>query len=310
MSVQFFPHLNGQLAYEDTGSGPLVVCLPSLGDLRQEYRFLAPRLAAAGYRVIQADLRGQGDSSPRWAEFTVPALGSDLLALIRHLDSGPAIVIGSSMSAASAVWSAVETTAAVETTTAVEPPAAISGLVLIGPAVRGSVPPLNQLLYRILFARPWGPALWAKYYTGLYPTRKPEDFPAYVAALRSNLQQPGRIAAALGLMLAPKTPAEQRLSSVRQPVRVIMGSRDPDFKDPTAEARWVTDRIRTDRIRTDSIRSDRLGGDYHIVAGAGHYPHAEMPEITAPLVLEFIRSLENRPEASDVPDATEAAHVA
>ncbi len=283
MSVQFFSQFQGQLAYEDTGSGPLVVCLPSIGDVRGEYRFLAPLLVAAGYRVIQADLRGQGDSSARWDEFTVPALGSDLLALIRFIDAGPAIVIGTSMSAASAVWSAVEQ------------PAAVSGLVLIGPAVRGRVPPLNQLLYRLLFARPWGPALWAKYYTGLYPTRKPEDFTAYVTNLRRNLQEPGRIAAALGLMLAPKTPTEQRLSSVRQPVRVIMGSLDPDFKDPAAEARWV---------------AEQPGGDYHIIAGAGHYPHAEMPEITAPLVLEFIRSLENRPEVSNLPDAKEIAHVA
>lgn len=265
MSVQFFSLPDGQLAYDDSGSGPLVICLPSIGDLRGEYRFLAPQLVAAGNRVIQADLRGQGESSARWNEYSVEALARDLLALVQHLGAGPAVVIGTSMSAAASAWAAVEQ------------PEAISALVLIGPAVRGVVSPSNQLLYRTLFARPWGAAVWTKYYTTLYPTRKPADFSAYTAALKSSLQQPGRTAAILGLMLSPKTPAEQRLALVRQPVRVIMGSLDPDFKDPAAEARWV---------------AEQMHGQHFMIAGAGHYPHAEMPEITAPLVLDFLNSLE------------------
>ena len=42
----------GSVAYDDRGEGPLVVAVPSLGDLRQEYRFLTPRLVDAGYRVV------------------------------------------------------------------------------------------------------------------------------------------------------------------------------------------------------------------------------------------------------------------
>jgi hypothetical protein len=30
---------DGRLAYSDEGDGPLVVCVPGIGDLRQEYRF-------------------------------------------------------------------------------------------------------------------------------------------------------------------------------------------------------------------------------------------------------------------------------
>jgi pimeloyl-ACP methyl ester carboxylesterase len=55
-----------------------------------------------------------------------------------------------------------------------------------------------------------------------------------------------------------------------------MGDKDPDFKDPAAEARWVADSLR---------------GTYRMVPGAGHYPHAEMPEITAPLVLSFLEKV-------------------
>jgi hypothetical protein len=32
-------------------------------------------------------------------------------------------------------------------------------------------------------------------------------------------------------------------------------------------------------------------GSYKIIENAGHYPHAEMPETTAPLMLAFMQSL-------------------
>ena len=81
------------------GSGPLVVMAPGFGDLKEEYRFLAPAVVAAGYRAVTMDLRGHGHSSTGWADHSCAALGSDMLALVRHLDAGPAILIGTSMPA-------------------------------------------------------------------------------------------------------------------------------------------------------------------------------------------------------------------
>lgn len=265
MGTQWLQLQNGRISYEDSGEGPLVVCAPSIGDVRAEYRFLAPQLVQAGYRVIQMDVRGLGESSVNWADYSVAALGSDLLALIHALDAGPAVIVGTSMAAAGAVWAAVEE------------PENVSGLVLIGPAVRGEVSSPNQMLYRVLFARPWGPSVWVKYYTSLYPTRKPEDFSQYMAVLGRNLREPGRIESALRMMLAPKTASEERLPRVTVPSQVIMGSKDPDFKIPEAEARWV---------------AGQLQSEVHIVEGAGHYPHAELPEVTGPLVIGFLRSNE------------------
>jgi hypothetical protein len=60
-----------------------------------------------------------------------------------------------------------------------------------------------------------------------------------------------------------------------------MGSKDPDFKNPEGEARRVAEALR---------------GKYMIIENAGHYPHAEMPEVTGPLMLSFIQSL---PESSE-----------
>ena len=40
-----------------------------------------------------------------------------------------------------------------------------------------------------------------------------------------------------------------------------------------SEARWVAERIR---------------GEFHLIPGAGHYPHAEFPRETAQILLSFL----------------------
>jgi pimeloyl-ACP methyl ester carboxylesterase len=268
MATKFFEHENGEIAYDDSGSGPLVIAVSGFGDLRAEYRFLAPQLVEAGYRVVTMDLRGHGESSVNWPDYSLAAVGSDLLALIRYLDAGPAILIGNSMFAGAAVWAAAEA------------PEQVSGLVLIGPVVRDFMPIWQvKLLFTPLFVGPWGPALWVRYYQTLYPSRKPADFSAYVSSLSASIRQPGRMAAIRAMMTSSKQDAEQRLDQVFAPVLVLMGTRDPDFKDPAAEADWV---------------ADRLAAQVRLVDGAGHYPHAEMPEDSGPAVISFLESLKEK----------------
>jgi pimeloyl-ACP methyl ester carboxylesterase len=269
MNLQFLDRPEGQIAYEQSGQGPLVVCIPSMGDLRGEYRFLTPRLAAAGYRAVSMDLRGHGQSSSTgWSDYSLAGVGADLLALVSSLDAGPAIIIGTSMAAGAAIWAAAES------------PELISALIMIGPAVHGQNSALANLLYSLLFSRPWGPRLWQTYYRGLYPARKPADFAAYTAALKANLAEKGRIEALSAMIRAPKTASEERLAMVNQPALVLMGSKDPDFKDPQSEANWV---------------AERVGATTQIIPDAGHYPHAEMPELTGQAILGFLDGLKVKP---------------
>jgi pimeloyl-ACP methyl ester carboxylesterase len=272
MSTQFLQYDSGQIAYDDVGSGPLVVCVPSMGDVRGEYRFLAPRLVVAGFRVVTMDVRGHGESSTHWPDFSVAAIGSDLVALIRALDGGPATIIGASMAAGAAVWAAAEA------------PDLVAGLVLIGPFVRGGGSAITNLLWATLFARPWGPAVWQWYYAKLYPAQKPADFAQYSAGLRANLQEPGRLEALQQMLYASKAASEARLPAVTQPALVLMGSKDPDFKQPEAEAKWVAEQVR---------------GDYQMIEHAGHYPHTELPDATAPLILAFLQARSERMELAD-----------
>jgi hypothetical protein len=37
----------------------------------------------------------------------------------------------------------------------------------------------------------------------------------------------------------------------------------------------------------------QLHGTYNLIDGAGHYPHAEMPEVTSSSILSFLPTLNN-----------------
>jgi pimeloyl-ACP methyl ester carboxylesterase len=264
--ARFLDRAGGRIAYDDIGTGPLVVMIPGLGDLRGEYRFLAPRVAAAGYRVVTMDLRGHGQSSAGWTDYTTTAVGGDVAALVEHLDAGPAALIGTSMGAGAAVVAAAAS------------PDRTSAVVGIGPFVRDVPLPLSTRIVlavalNVAFVGPWGPAAWGAYYRSLYPSQTPGDFTDYTARLVASLREPGRFAALQAMLRASKADVEPLLAGVRAPALVVMGTRDPDFPDPAAEARLVAERLR---------------GDVAMVEGAGHYPHAEVPDIAAPIIIDFL----------------------
>ena len=76
--------INGNtLAYELTGEGPLVVLAHGIGDSRHSYRFLAPALVSAGYRVANVDIRGCGESSLGWDGYSRTDIAGDLVEIGR-----------------------------------------------------------------------------------------------------------------------------------------------------------------------------------------------------------------------------------
>jgi len=254
---------DGSIAYEDSGgSGPLVVCVPGMGDVREQYRFLAPSLTGSGYRVVTMDLRGMGDSSAEWPDYSAAAVGSDIVALVTHLGGARAFIIGNSMAAAAPVWAAAQA------------PDPISGVVLIGPFVRDVPAPWwSGPVLKVAMMRPWGATSWSMYYKSLYPTSPPPDLDEYRRALRDNLKQPGRMEALQAMLDASKAPCEARIPEVKAPVLVIMGTMDPDFADPAVEAKLVAGRLR---------------GQLVMIDGAGHYPHVEMPNEVEPSIIKFL----------------------
>ena len=253
----------GRIAYDDTGGdGPLILAIPGMGDLRSEYRLLRPALEEAGCRVVTMDVRGFGATSARWDEYSARAVGRDALALIDHLAAPSAIILGNSFAAGSALWAAHDR------------PARVGGVVLLGPIVRDLQPSgFQRLALRIGFAGPWRVRFWTTYWTSLFPTRRPADHGLVRAALTRNLREPGRMAALSTMIGLSKADTASMLPASRVPALVVMGSRDPDFPDAAAEARWLAEQLHAQSL---------------IIDGAGHYPHAEMPERVVPELLRFI----------------------
>lgn len=265
-NTRFLAVGEGRIAYDDTGgSGRLLLAIPGMGDLRSEYRALRPLLLQAGYRIVTMDIRGHGATTAQWNDYSAHAVGRDALALIEHLNAGPAVILGNSFAAGSALWAAHDA------------PAQVRAVVLLGPVVRDGQPSwFARTAVALGFGGPWRVAFWLAFWNSLFPAQKPSDHAEAKAALAANLREPGRMDALRTMIGLSKADTAAIVARSRVPALVVMGTRDPDFPDPVAEARWL---------------AEALGTEPLIVAGAGHYPHLEMPQRVAPTLLDFLARL-------------------
>ena len=274
--TEFLAIKGGRIAYDVTGKGPLIVLSHGIGDRRQVFRFMVPELARAGFRVAAADMRGHGESSTGdWKSISRTDVAGDLVALIRHVGGGPAVIIGHSLSGGAATIAAATT------------PDLVSGIVELGPFTRKVQYSLGGMLrirrYRrgaLLMA---GVQLlhslnmWMSYLDLAYP-EKPADYAAYMTALRAKLSEPGRMAEFLKTMKVSPADAGAAPPRVSCPALVIMGTEDPDWADPQAEADGI-------------VAAMPAGlGAVAMLKGGGHYIHAQCPDEVAALTTSFIRN--------------------
>ncbi|WP_262851395.1 alpha/beta fold hydrolase [Mumia quercus] len=267
MSIQFLTRPEGRIAYTDTGTGPLVVLVPGMGDLRATYDRLAPSLAEAGYRVVVTDLRGHGDSDTGFTSYGDAATASDLVALVEHLDAGPAVVVGSSMGGSAAVIASADR------------PDLVRGTALLAGFLRDPLSPamgaVARTAYRVLFARPWGAAVWAWYVrTQLSKGRPTPGLDARIAPLRGALSDPAHLRAFRRLTLAlDHREVDQRLADVRTPVLALYGDKDPDFSDAHDELAFARDAV---------------SAEGEVLTDVGHYPHLQAHDEVLAALLPFL----------------------
>ncbi|MFF1542558.1 alpha/beta hydrolase [Streptomyces sp. NPDC058291] len=264
----------GTIAYEVAGAGPLIVLAHGIGNSREAYRAVVPPLLAAGYRVASVDLRGCGESSADWPSWSRTAIAGDLLAVVRHL-GGPAVLVGHSVSGGAA------------TIAAAQEPSLITAVVMLAPFTRKQSPRLGDLRVKrfrrgmlpLLGAGLFGSVrLWRSYLDVAYPGVKPADWAEHLGRIESMLREPGRMKALQGMGRSAPTDAGAQLGAVRSPVLVVMGTLDPDWADPHAEASAIADDLPSGL------------GRLHMIEGAGHYPHHQFPDQVASLILAFLRS--------------------
>lgn len=111
------------------------------------------------------------------------------------------------------------------------------------------------------------------------PAAPPSDLAEHQAAIRASLARPGGWKAFQTTTRTSHAPAEARLDQVDTPTLVVMGTADPDFPDPAAEAELI---------------ARRVDGEVVLVPDAGHYPHVEFPDLVAPRVVDFLDRVHER----------------
>lgn len=263
---------NGTLAYEVTGSGPLIVLAHGIGDSRRAYRFLIPALVEAGYRVAAIDLRGCGESTAEWASYSRTDVARDLLALLNHL-GGPAVIVGHSISGGAATIAA-----------ALEP-SLVTAVVELAPFTRKQqfrladlrVPQFRRGSLHVLGAGILGRvSQWHRYLDVAYPGPKPADWDIRLTEIDAMLREPGRMKALQKMVQSGPADAAAQLPNVRCPVLIVEGSLDPDWASPEAEGQAIVADLPSGLGRLE------------IIEGAGHYMHVQFPDQVVALTRSFL----------------------
>ncbi|KAJ3105810.1 hypothetical protein HDU96_008411 [Phlyctochytrium bullatum] len=265
---------NSYVAYEDSHPSdrhrPVAYLVPGIGDFRHSFRFLGPKLVDGGYRVIAQDMRGVGESGTEFTSYNIEDVASDVVAVLDAEGiTEPVALICNSLSAAAAI------------TIAAEHPERVRAIVTLGGFFR-DMPgdayfrPVSYLLFNHL----WGQPMWTSAFLSFFAS-KPDDIDAYVAAVKAKMLSDCNHADVIGMMIrATKEHAWSKIGQVKVPVMLVMGEKDPDFKNPEEETDYVKSSL------TASTLVEKL-----MVADAGHYPHVEKPNLVAPRIVEFLEAI-------------------
>ncbi|MFE0331207.1 alpha/beta fold hydrolase [Streptomyces sp. NPDC058960] len=267
-TLKTFETEDGPLAYRDEGAGPPLVLLHGGFVDHHMWDDQIPVFART-HRVIAPDARGHGASSNATRPFRPT---DDLAALLRHLDTGPAVLVGLSMGGAVAV------------DTALEHPDLVRALVVSG--VGTSEPE---------FRDPWTQALNAAYWHALGVG----DIDAFLDAFAQFTYGPQRTAEDVD-------PEVDR--RIREMARSTIGKHtrdEPDHRVPVTDtwARAAKIEVPVLAVNGGVDSPDHIGmaerlvrtvahGRATVVEGTGHYPNMERPDAFNAIVGDFLRSLE------------------
>ena len=166
---------------------------------------------------------------------------------------------------------------------AADRPDLVAGLVLLSPFLREPASAgrlrMNRLLFRLLFARPWGVAVLDPLLRGHAEPRHPPP----PGSRRTSPRSRPRCASPAGSPpsghltraarpLGRRAPGERRAA----PALIAVGALDPDYADPAAELRWM---------------GERLAAQTLLVPEAAHYAHTQRPDLVLPAIAAFAEGL-------------------
>lgn len=264
--------LNGiSLSYTDAGSGPLVVMVMGTGSPgRVWHAHQQPALLAAGFRVVTFDNRGIAPTSECAEGFTLADMVGDTAALIEHLGTGPALVVGTSLGAR------------ITQELTLARPDLVRGAAMLATYGR-STPMLDAFSHGERALYDLGIELPPEYYAAV--TAHLNLSPATLADDRSardwlDIIGFGGQARSAGVraQLALHEREEHRLAAYREITRptMVVGFAD-DRTLPVFLAREVAEAI--------------PGARYEEVERTGHFGYLERPETVNELLIDFLRTV-------------------
>lgn len=261
--------VNGiDIAYEEAGSGPLVVMVMGTGSSGRVWKAnQQPALVRAGYRVVTFDNRGIAPSSECAEGFGIADMVADTAALIEHLGGAPALVVGTSLGAR------------ITQELALARPDLVAAAVMIATYGRGT--PLQQAI--------------SAGERALYDNEI--ELPAqYQAAITAHLN------------LSPHTLDDDRTArdwldiigfspqSVTPGVRAQLGIHDDEadrlaayraISRPSLVVGFADDRTLPPKLARE-VADAIPGAEYAQIERAGHFGYLEQPDKVNTTVLEFL----------------------
>ena len=279
-----FTQVNGLRAhYVERGEGPIVLLLHGFPESWWSWRHQIGALASAGYRVIAPDQRGYGETD-RKGPYDLDTLASDARALLAAVggdgngDDRRADVIGHGWGGAVA-WHLAATR-----------PECVRRLAVLGcphpaqmaAALRRSARQVGRSWHLFLFQLPWLPEqALARFGRSVYRKRARLS-EGEIAPFLEGLRRPGAAQAMLGWHRAAFRAALRnwwrvpRYPAIEAETLLVWGGDDFDlgYQDLVPGTERYAPRLQVE-----------------VVAGGGHFLHADQPERANELLLGFLGSV-------------------
>jgi 3-oxoadipate enol-lactonase len=255
----------GEVHHEIAGSGPPVVFTHD-GLQHSESWDAQFDVFAAGHHVARWDRRGYGRSPRPTAPYSS---AEDLAALARTVSDSPVTLVGCSFGGLVSVRCALDH------------PRSVAALVLVGPAISG-LPFSEHFNTRGGRGMPAFDAPVAEqiaYWSGTDPWFvAPENTAARERLLAMLTANPHNLRPVIELEGTLDQPVFPRLGEISVPTLIVVGEQDhPDV-----------------HAHCGAAEAAIPGARRVVLAGSGHVPHMEVPELFNQVVLEFLAQVTRR----------------
>jgi pimeloyl-ACP methyl ester carboxylesterase len=251
------------VVHDGPRQGPPLLLIHGSGASGAFWSPMIPALAGRRH-VIRVDLPGCGQSPPA-RSYDVPDQAARVAALLDDLGLGLVAVAGHSSGGY------------IATALAEQRPDLVGALALVSSGPRPGALLPQPLLLRILLAPPLGPLLWLRrsdqmIRSGIRATAAgPVEIPGdMVTGLRNITYRSMRTVLRRNNAYITERSVPERLAALEVPVLVIFGAADPRW-DPSSAHEY------------DTVPDARV----EMLAGVGHLPMLEAPEMTSKLLLDF-----------------------